>query len=266
MFFFFVFCHVCLCRNCALIVNGSGRFIDYRHFADAQIVRHVLVQNGMHEKDIVFLTRGLLSNNPRSRFPKDIYLGTKERLPLHSVESVSLDHYYLLNAIQLRHNELYDLDENDNIFIFISCHGRDCFIKMCERYFVFRDDFMNALISTAKRVGKLLLILDTCDGASLIDSERIPSNACFVVTSGASEASHSLPRDKELGLTPANLFAYRFLHAKFDPNELLSDFLKREIKGKIKSNLIIYGNRTFHLSDFFFPDCSEERLIHKFVL
>lgn len=255
-----------LCRNYAVLVNGSYGFLNYRHLADAQAICHVLKRNGFGASDLALLTRYDLSTDPRNICSITVQITPDQVIPYTPTDTVDLDDNYVLNAMALRLDFLKRVGENDNILLYLVGHSRHTFFKICDRYYIFRDDIMSVLHKTAARVSRVLLILDTCEAASLIDPGDIPSNALVATTSGFSDPTFSGDPDALFGVSTIDMFAYLFLHQAFNRNDVLTDFFKQFKEEEMYSKIHLYGNMSFSVSDFFFQVADGENSVKKFRL
>ncbi|KAI4293284.1 GPI-anchor transamidase subunit K [Pancytospora philotis] len=237
-------------RNYGILVNGSKNYSNYRHAGDIQILYAMLRSNGFAESDVVMLFNEDQIQNARNPHPGRIEFhgGT---VPYYRAKPTAFDQSDLISILKLRHPKLKCLDENDNLLIFLCGHGRDKFLKICDTWFIFKDDIGDILNELAARLNKVLLILDTCEASSLIDFDAVPANVYVLCSSGAAQPAYTLSVDRTLGVNPANELAFG-LYRMNAPLDMSLDELLGVIDQMNMTSTLVYTSRpAYKFRDFF---------------
>ncbi len=189
--------------------------------------------------------------NPLANFP--------HKTSIHE----NLSDQFILNLLNLRHKALYDLSENDNIFIYLCGHATTDFFKIVDRFFLFTEDITDALNYLSKRLKNVVLILDTCKAGSLINKSRISFKNMMVITSSNEvEFSYSSIHDHTLGIACVDDFVSHIAKNGIDTDLTFKEYFN---KMKLKSTVECIGN-DMKISTFFAQNNASENYIpHKFI-
>ena len=112
---------------------------------------------------------------------------------------------------------------------------------------------MRVLKHSSKRVGKILMIIDTCKAESLIDREKMPDNVYVMTTSKDNELSYSMEIDPILGVSKvdaAPYLLYKLIIEEVSNKIGLDELFEMMNKGQLNSKITYGGNRGFKLTDF----------------
>lgn len=264
----FVFIFQVLAENYSLLINTSKGFINYRHMSNINILYDIFKNIGMPEENIFALYQEDPHFNSRNPIRDKIFLTQENFINKSAIKNKigceDLTEMVVLNILKLGTSELKHLDERDNLIIYMCGHGRDGFLKVCDRYFIFKHDLIYTIKILAKRLNKVLLILDTCQASSLIDDKDIPSNVTIVTTSLYNEFSYSSHSVPNLGIFGVDDFALSYYQSDLNYDLSLSDFFA-EIGKKLFSTIKVWGNSALKMRIFVEEDKNKEK-IKKFIL
>lgn len=231
----------------ALLISTSQGFFNMRHFGDIAGF-HAVLKRTLPSHSIVLVTADSPAADPRVLEPLPPALCAAKTALLKQ----PITAHALLHALAFAHPALPR--PAPALVIYLSGHGHSGFMKICDRDFLFRTDLMAALRRGAGRATRVLLILDTCNAASLVTASELPSNVAVVATSMAQEPSYSLPRSPLHGVSLMDTFITLFerLFPLYDPNTPLPAFFAAFTSEELHSSLSYFGNPDFMLKDFFY--------------
>lgn len=238
-------------RNFAILLNTSRSYTNLRHSVDIQIFNNLLNACGYGSDQIKVSFSEDQIQNKRSPFAGSIYLDDHTKTKYTQIKPVRMDLNYVISLLELNCKELKHLNENDNLFIYLCGHGRETFLKICNRYFFFQGDLMKIIKTVSRRINKVLLIVDTCEAESLINRNEIPSNVFVVTTSLESESAYSSAFNIKLGVSPVNLFPYLFNKKNLVGETRLVDLFKEFKAVDLHSTLTFCKKEDFVVKDFF---------------
>ncbi|KAI9908458.1 hypothetical protein PsorP6_004029 [Peronosclerospora sorghi] len=162
--------------------------------------------------------------NARNCFPGQVFNSRTEKINLYG-KNVEVDYrgseVSVANFIAVltgRHepgtpvSKKLDTDENSNIFIYMSGHGGDGFLKFQDFEEMSSQDLADSIqeMHVKKRYNEIFFMVDTCQAGSLSNAIQSPK----VVTIGSSktgENSYAHHSDFELGLSVIDRFTFSTL-------------------------------------------------------
>lgn len=240
-----------LCKTMSLLVNTSKDFLNYRHMSNIQAVYRLLIDSGFPKSNILPIFKDDPNEDTKNIRKGRIYFNDTESIDQVKMEPMDLNEHILLNLLYLKHEKLLDMDENDNMIIYMCGHSREGFIKICDRHFLFKDDLMRAIQYLSNRLNKVLLILDTCQASTLIDTNDIPSNVTVVTSSLQAEFSYSNRSVSSLGVAGIDDFAYEIFRKGIDKKKRVGEYFGEMNDGKLKSTVACWGNKETIIEEFF---------------
>ena len=259
-----------LSKNYALLISTSAYFTNYRHMANIMALRKLLLNNNFDAQNIHLFAPDNQIENDRYLLKSEILLDENMRIQYTNAKDmnlkiIKLTEFVLMDILLLRMKQFQEIDENDNLMIYLCGHAREGFFKTCSKYFLFKDDIEAAMNYLSKRVANCLIILDTCQAESLVG--EIPGNVALVTTSMEGEFSFSSRTSEILGIYSIDDFMYE-LYTNAEEmltREMtlirLADMMNYRIKSKVK----LHGSREYKANDFFTRN-DTPREIKKFVL
>ncbi|KAL6120964.1 GPI-anchor transamidase-like protein [Nucleospora cyclopteri] len=255
-----------LTKNYILLCNTSKNFFNYRHSTNIKVFNHILKNYGFTDKEIVLLQTEDPIINPRNTIPKKIHLTEEQFIPYEYSRNCKLNLNVLLNYLYLRHPKLYQLNENDNLLVYICGHGNEDLFKIVDRYFLMKGDIERVICWLSKRLRKVMFILDTCQAEALIDRAICPKNVCILTTSKPNVFSYSTQNSRILGVYTVCDFIKTLYDTPFtDENMFLTEYFSPAHFKILSSELTISSSESFKLKDFFVADNKEEK-VKKFIL
>lgn len=260
---FFTFFVLIACKSVALLINTSKNFFNYRHMSNIQSLQYSLIKAGFPENDVISICREDPFLDSRNTSKDKIIIKSDISIPHVQTNIENLTEQYILNLLYLRHSLLYKLAENDTLLIYMCGHGATEFFKVCDKYFIFTNDLMDAIIYLSTRVKKALIILDTCQASTLIKPEKIPSNVCVVTSSKDNEFSFASTYETSLGVSSIDDFAYSIYNNGLNLEIDIISFFEI-ISKSMESTVSCWGNSDITLRDILFAP--ENQLVSKFII
>lgn len=245
-------------KNYAILVNTSKHYINYRHNTNVQLFYNLLIKNNFSSDEIVNLFIEDQIQDPRNLFKNRINLNIP--VNYYKIKPTVYDLDTLYSILTLEHEKLKFLDKSDNLLIYLCGHGNINFLKLYNRYFLFKNDLMRAIKIASKRAGKILLMVDTCKAESLIDRNDLPDNLFVVTTSKIDELSYSIEIDSELGVSTVDQIPFIFYQmAEKYLNRSLVDLFNDMNKKELKSYITFSEKPFFKLSDFLVQNLDDQK-------
>ena len=192
---------------------------------------HIAKRHGVPDSNIIVMLGDDIPCNVRNIFPATIYNNADHSVNLYG-SNVEVDYRgyevtveAFLRILTDRHpagtpqNKRLLSDENSNILIYLSGHGGDQFIKFQDAAEVTNQDVQESLwqMWIAKRYRSVLLLVETCQAATLIENITAPA----VISFGSSvrgQNSYSHHNDPEVGQHVIDRMTY-FTLEKLSPLE-----------------------------------------------
>ncbi|CAI5712680.1 unnamed protein product [Hyaloperonospora brassicae] len=211
-------------NNWAVIVDTSRFWNNYRHVANALSLYHSVKRLGIPDSQIILMLADQIPCNARNCFPGQVFNSQKQKINLYG-ENVEVDYRGLevsvanfITVLTGRHepgtpaSKKLDTDENSNIFLYMSGHGGDGFLKFQDFEEMSSQDLADSIqeMHVKKRYNEIFFMVDTCQAGSLSNALESPK----VVTVGSSktgENSYAHHSDPELGLSVIDRFTFSTL-------------------------------------------------------
>lgn len=248
-----------ICKNFAVLVNTSKDFTNYRHSSNLLIFNKILLDNNFTEDDIIYLLQEDVTQDLRNQSKGKFYIDEEVGFPI-KIKTTNITLNLLLNILRCNHKKMYNLDESSNLFIYLSGHGGDEFLKILDRNFLYKDDLMEAIQYLAKRLNKVLLIVDTCQAETLVDD--LPENVFVISSSKKGEPSISHCVNSRIGCSVIDGLPKIFYdeYVNNQENKFIEDFVKQLTYEKVGSTVKTRGiEQNFYLNDFFKQNISEKK-------
>jgi len=230
-------------NNWAVIVETSRYWYNYRHVANSLSFYHTVKRLGLPDSNIILMVAEDMACNARNTRPGTVFNDMNHRLNLYGEDvevdyrgdEVSVDNF--LRLLTGRHppntprSKRLLTDSASNIFIFITGHSGDEFIKFQDWEEITSNDIADAFAQMHKqrRYNQILWLSDTCQAASLQNKFYSPG-LLAMANSGRHENGYSHHMDPELGVAVIDRFTYYaldFLNKLTTRSEkTMQDFLK----------------------------------------
>ncbi|CAH0491235.1 unnamed protein product [Peronospora farinosa] len=211
-------------NNWAVIVDTSRFWSNYRHVANALSLYHSVKRLGIPDSQIILMLADQMPCNARNCFPGQVFNSRTQKINLYG-KNVEVDYRGLevsvanfITVLTGRHepgtpaSKKLDTDENSNIFLYMSGHGGDGFLKFQDFEEMSSQDLADSIqeMHVKKRYNEIFFMVDTCQAGSLSNALESPK----VVTIGSSktgENSYAHHSDSELGLAVIDRFTFSTL-------------------------------------------------------
>lgn len=208
-------------NNWAVIVSTSRFWFNYRHMANALSLYRTVKRLGIPDSQIILMLSDDIACNPRNAFQGEVFNNADRQLELYG-DNVKVDYrgyeVTVENFIRLltdrwpkeqpRSKRLMT-DENSNIFIYLTGHGGDEFLKFQDAEEISSYDIADAIaqMREMKRYNEIFLMIDTCQANTMYSQIYSPG----VIACGSSdlhESSYSHHSDMEIGVAVIDRFTY----------------------------------------------------------
>lgn len=211
-------------NNWAVIVDTSRFWSNYRHIANALSLYHSVKRLGIPDSQIILMLADQMPCNPRNCFPGQVFNSRTQKINLYG-KNVEVDYRgsevsvaNFITVLTGRHepgtpaSKKLDTDENSNIFLYMSGHGGDGFLKFQDFEEMSSQDLADSIqeMHVKKRYNEIFFMVDTCQAGSLSNALLSPK----VVTIGSSktgENSYAHHSDFELGVSVIDRFTFSTL-------------------------------------------------------
>lgn len=203
----------------AIVVDTSRYWHNYRHFANALAMREAFLEMGMPEERVLFMSAESVACDPRNPFMPIVQTGHGERdarpgCPGVRVQgegaSVSELYRVLTGRQRNRGNPLFEPDEGSRVALYMTGHGGNGFFKFHDQEQLSERE-MAAMIedmALSRRFQEMLLILDTCQAASMGAAAAGVGNVTLLASSHVGENSYSYLLEPSLGVSLADRFSH----------------------------------------------------------
>lgn len=233
------------CKNFALLINTSKDYENYRHATNIFLFYNLFLSKGYSDDNVLYLQTEDIQYNPRNVHKGKIYDTETNFFSINNYYRTTISLQYILNILYCNHKLMLDLCENTNLFIYMTGHGGDGFMKILDREYLHKNDLMQALIYLCNRLKNVILFIDTCQASTQINENLLPKN-CFVVCSSVKgEPSISYKANREIGCAVVDSLPKLFCDkAKIcDENVYLEDFLSDFSYEILGSHIKFFGKR-----------------------
>lgn len=229
---------------------------------------------GIPDSQIIMMLSDDVSCNPRNAFPGTVYNNADRGLDLYG-ENIEVDYrgyeVTVENFIRLLTDRWDDdiprskrllTDDRSNIFIYLTGHGGNDFLKFQDAEEIGAVDIADAFeqMSEKKRYNEILFMIDTCQ-ANTMYSKFYSPNILAVGSSELDENSYSHHADLDVGVAVIDRFTYynlEFLEAidktsKTTIQELFDSYNPADIHSHpgIRSDLFGRNLSDVLITDFF---------------
>lgn len=225
-------------NNVAVILSSSTFFHNYRHSANALAMNQALKDHGGFTDDnIILMLADEAACNPKNPYKDTIYPIGSHNLNLYkdaevdyTGNDVTVDNFFRVllgrhGKYTPPHQRFHNIDENTNLFIYVTGHGGDNFFKFRDVEDFNTKDLRGVLeqLQILKRFKSILYVTDTCQAfttapntrqenidSSLPDGE-ILRNVYSVGSSLKDENSYAHHSDTSIGHAIMDRYVYNFI-------------------------------------------------------
>lgn len=208
-------------NNWAVLVSTSRFWFNYRHMANVLSMYRTVKRLGIPDSQIILMLSDDVACNSRNLFPGSVFNNKDHAIDLYG-ESVEVDYrgyeVTVENFIRLLTDRWSEdqpkskrllTDENSNIFIYMTGHGGDDFLKFQDTEEIASEDIADAFAQMyeKKRYNEILFMIDTCQANTMFSKFYSP-NILAVGSSELDESSYSHHSDVEIGVAVIDRFTY----------------------------------------------------------
>jgi len=207
--------------NWAVLVDASRYWFNYRHIANTLSLYRTVKRLGIPDSNIILMLADDVSCSPRNSFPASVFGNANHRANLYG-DNIEVDYRgyevtpeNLLRVLTDRHapgtprSKRLLTDAGSNVFLYITGHGGDEFMKFQDQTEIMSKDIADALeqMREKRRYNEVLFIAETCQAATL--AERFYSPGVLAIgSSEKGENSYSHHLDRSIGLSVIDRFTY----------------------------------------------------------
>ncbi|CAG89882.2 DEHA2F25850p [Debaryomyces hansenii CBS767] len=220
-------------NNWAVLVSTSRFWFNYRHMANVLSMYRTVKRLGIPDSQIILMLSDDIACNPRNAFPGTVFNNQDQGFDLYgnSIEvdyrgyEVTVENFVRLLTDRWDENHPRSkrllTDENSNIFIYLTGHGGNEFLKFQDAEEIGSYDIADAFeqMHEKKRYNEIFFMIDTCQANSMYERFYSP-NILAVGSSKVDESSYSHHSDLDIGVAVIDRFTYYTLDflEKIDKN------------------------------------------------
>lgn len=243
---------------------------------------------GIPDSQIILMLSDDVACNSRNLFPGSVFNNQDRAIDLYG-ESVEVDYrgydVTVENFIRLLTDRWSEdqpkskrllTDENSNIFIYMTGHGGDDFLKFQDAEEIASEDIADAFaqMHEKKRYNEIFFMIDTCQANTMYSKFYAP-NVLAVGSSELDESSYSHHSDVEIGVAVIDRFTYYSLefleqiekNSTLTLNDLFESYTFDKVHSHVgvRTDLYYRDPKDVLITDFFanvpsiIPDHTTER-------
>lgn len=261
-------------NNWAVLVSTSRFWFNYRHMANVLSLYRTVKRLGIPDSQIILMLSDDIACNPRNAFPGTVFNNMDQAIDLYGdlIEvdyrgyEVTVENFVRLltdrwDANHPRSKRLLT-DENSNIFIYLTGHGGNEFLKFQDAEEIGSYDIADAFeqMYEKKRYNEIFFMIDTCQANSMYERFYSP-NILAVGSSAIDESSYSHHSDLDIGVAVIDRFTYYTLEflEKIEKNsnttmdKLFDEYTFENVHSTpgVRTDLFKRDINTVKLTDFF---------------
>ncbi|KAJ1935955.1 glycosylphosphatidylinositol anchor biosynthesis, partial [Linderina pennispora] len=208
-------------NNWAVLVCTSRFWFNYRHMANTLSLYRTVKRMGIPDSHIILMLADDAACNARNKKPAAVYDHPRKAKDLYG-DNVEVDYrgyeVTVENFIRLLtgrvspdtpRNKRLLTDDKSNIFIYMTGHGGEDFLKFQDAEEINSYDITDAFkqMSEKQRYHEILFMIDTCQ-ANTMYSKFESRNILSIGSSKKGENSYSHFHDFDLGVSVIDRFTY----------------------------------------------------------
>ncbi|KAI0738307.1 peptidase C13 family-domain-containing protein [Daedaleopsis nitida] len=212
-------------NNWAVLVCASRYWFNYRHMANALGMYRTVKRLGIPDSNIILMLADDAACNPRNKFPGCVYANPGRGLDLYG-DNIEVDYRgnevtveNFLRVLTGRHEPSVPrskrllTDDRSNVFIFMTGHGGNEFLKFQDNEEISAVDIATAVAQMwekKRRYNELFFMIDTCQANTMYSRFYTPN----VLATGSSvihENSYSYENDYDLGVAVIDSYTHYIL-------------------------------------------------------
>lgn len=261
-------------NNWAVLVSTSRFWFNYRHMANTLSLYRTVKRLGIPDSQIILMLADDIACNPRNAFPGTVFNNMDQAIDLYG-DDIEVDYrgyeVTVENFIRLltdRWDENHPrskrllTDENSNVFVYMTGHGGNEFLKFQDAEEIGAYDLADAFaqMHEKRRYREIFFMIDTCQANTMY--ERIYSpNILSVGLSRLDESLYLHHSDLEVGVAVIDRFTYYTLEflEQIEKNSLatmdtlFAEFTFENVHSHpgIRTDLFARDVASVRLTDFF---------------
>ncbi|KAF4564489.1 glycosylphosphatidylinositol anchor biosynthesis [Pleurotus pulmonarius] len=212
-------------NNWAVLVCASRYWFNYRHMANALGMYRTVKRLGIPDSNIILMLADDAACNPRNKFAGCVYANKGRHLDLYG-DNIEVDYrgneVTVENFIRVltgrvapsmpRSKRLLS-DANSNIFVYMTGHGGNEFLKFQDNEEISAFDIADAFeqMYEKKRYNEILFMIDTCQ-ANTMYSKFYSPNVLATGSSVLGENSYSHENDYDIGVAVIDRYTHYVLN------------------------------------------------------
>lgn len=261
-------------NNWAVLVSTSRFWFNYRHMANTLSLYRTVKRLGVPDSQIILMMADDIACNPRNAFPGTIFNNMDQAIDLYG-DDIEVDYrgyeVTVENFVRLLTDRWSDdhprskrllTDENSNVFIYLTGHGGNEFLKFQDAEEIGAYDLADAFqqMHEKKRYKEIFFMIDTCQANTMYLKIYSPNILC-VGSSRLDESSYSHHSDLDVGVAVIDRFTFYTLEflEKIDKNsqitidKLFDEYTFENVHSHpgIRTDLYSRDPATVRLTDFF---------------
>ncbi|EGW35204.1 uncharacterized protein SPAPADRAFT_58405 [Spathaspora passalidarum NRRL Y-27907] len=261
-------------NNWAVLVSTSRFWFNYRHMANVLSLYRTVKRMGIPDSQIILMLSDDVACNSRNAFPGTVFNNMDQAIDLYG-DSIEVDYrgyeVTVENFIRLLTDRWDDeqprskrllTDENSNIFIYLTGHGGNEFLKFQDAEEIGAYDIADAFaqMHEKKRYNEIFFMIDTCQANTMYEKIYSP-NILAVGSSAFDESSYSHHSDMDIGVAVIDRFTYYTLDflekipkdSKVTMDKLFEEYTFENVHSHpgIRTDLFQRNISEVLLSDFF---------------
>lgn len=208
-------------NNWAVLVSTSRFWFNYRHMANTLSLYRTVKRLGIPDSQIILMLADDIACNPRNAFPGTVFNNMDQALDLYG-DDIEVDYrgyeVTVENFVRLLTDRWDDnhprskrllTDENSNIFIYLTGHGGNEFLKFQDAEEIGSYDLADAFqqMHEKKRYNEIFFMIDTCQANTMYERLYSP-NILSVGSLRLDESSYSHHSDLDVGVAVIDRFTY----------------------------------------------------------
>lgn len=226
-------------NNWAVLVCSSRYWFNYRHMANTLGMYRTVKRLGIPDSHIILMLADDVACDARNEFPAAVYANSGRQLDLYGSGvddaqgkggngigvGVEVDYRgYEVNVEnflrvltgrtppELPPSKHLLSDASSNVFVYLTGHGGNEFLKFQDNEEVSAHDLGDAIAQMwgRKRYNRMLLMVDTCQANTLYGEIRSP-NVIATGSSGLGENSYSHHNDRDIGVAVIDSYTHYVL-------------------------------------------------------
>ncbi|KAJ2358259.1 glycosylphosphatidylinositol anchor biosynthesis [Coemansia erecta] len=237
-------------NNWAVLVCTSRFWFNYRHIANTMSMYRTVKRMGIPDSHIILMLADDVACNPRNAYPGTVYDHPLKTTDLYGT-NVEVDYrgyeVTVENFIRLLTNRVHPntprnkrllTDDKSNIFVYMTGHGGEDFLKFQDSEEINSYDIADAMqqMWEKQRYREILFMIDTCQANTMFSKFYAP-NVLSIGSSEKGENSYSYFHDRDIGVSVIDRFTYYNLEF-FESFDMSSKRTMADLVGTYNTSLI----------------------------